>query len=405
MHQYTLCQTLFDNALSNSIHKKRKQCLTRFVSSLLNYNTTLSLTEIANSLDNELAYNKKTSLKHRIKATDTLLGNVAFTQDIHTIYKGLAAYFFSHHKQLIVLVDWSGACGLDYFVLQASVVGHGRSIPIYTEVHHKSEQENKVIHDAFLINLKAVIPALTHVTIITDAGFHRDWFNQVKTLGWDFIGRIYSRYKYKLKSANCWQSVSDISFPKAGRAIAIGAVELGKTKESVSGFLYTYKEKLSGKPHKKNVYPSHEKAHSDYFRQGWVIFSSLDRPAKEMVNFYKKRMQIEENFRDIKNERFGIGLRRNNSSGLVRITMLFFLATLVVILLWWFGLIVESKKQHYKYQANTIKTKRVISLVRLGRMATRDDPQLLTDISLLQVISLLYQSYTCFIQSGILYCT
>lgn len=62
MHKYSFCQKLLDTALTNSIHASRKACLTRFLSDLLDYDTTLSVTEIGKKLTS------KASVKSKIKA-------------------------------------------------------------------------------------------------------------------------------------------------------------------------------------------------------------------------------------------------------------------------------------------------------------------------------------------------
>lgn len=400
MHKQLFCQNLLDNALKNTIHAKRKACLVRFLSDLMDYDTKLSITEIGKKLSS------KSSVKSKIYAAHTLVNNNKLERQISLIYKGLAHFFWGNATEIVVLVDWTGACSKGYHTLEASIAAHGRSIPLYHEVHHESEQENSTVQSAFLSRLKEVIPSHLAVTIITDAGFHREWFQQVLTHGWNVIGRIYSKYCYQVEGDTEWSYVKNVVFERVGHAKALGKVTLGKTKKSVEGYLYTYKERLSGKTReKKNPYPSHDKAHSDYYKKGWVLFSSLDKPARFLVSYYKKRMQIEQNFKDIKNEELGLGLRRNQSLGKTRINMLFFLAVLLILIAWWFGLMIESIGKHRSYQANSIKTKRVRSFVHLARMAYRHEPELL-DWNLFQTIkSELQKQYHSFIECGALVCT
>lgn len=318
MHQQLFCQNLLDNALKNSIHAKRKKCLVRFLSDLMDYDTKLSVTEIGKKLTS------KSTVKSKIYATQTFVNNFKLEREIGFIYKGLAHFFWGNATDIVVLIDWTGACSKGFHVLEASIAAHGRSIPIYHETHSESEQENAIVQCQFLDNLKEVIPSHLAVTVVTDAGFHREWFQQVLALGWNVIGRIYSKYCYQLEGETDWSYVKDIVFDGIGKAATLGKVKLGKTKKAVEGYLYTYTEKLSDKIRKKkNPYPSHDKAHSDYYKKGWVLFSSLDKPARFLVFYYKKRMQIEQNFKDIKNEELGLGLRRNQSLGKTRINMLF----------------------------------------------------------------------------------
>ena len=278
MHKYLFCQKLLDKALDKSIHKKRKACLTRFLSDLMDYDTKLSVGEIGKKLTS------KSTVKSKIYAAQQFVNNYKLANQIGLIYKRLAHFFWGNATEIVVLVDWTGACSKGYHALEASIAAHGRSIPIYHEIHHESEQEKATVQCAFLSRLKEVIPSHLAVTIVTDAGFHREWFQQVLAHGWNVIGRIYSRYCYQFEGDTTWNHVKDMVFDGVGKAKSLGKVKLGKTKKSVEGYLYTYKERLSGKKRdKKNPYPSHDKAHSEYYKKGWTLFSSLDKPARFLV--------------------------------------------------------------------------------------------------------------------------
>lgn len=397
MHKQLFCQNLLDSALKNSIHAKRKQCLVRFLSDLMDYDTTLSVTEIGKKLTS------KSTVKSKIYAAHTCVNNVKLERNILSIYKGLAHFFWKQATELVVLIDWTGACSKGYHVLQASIVAHGRSIPLYHETHTESEQENASVHNQFLLNLNEVLPRHLAVTIITDAGFHREWFQQVIDLGWDVVGRIYSLYFYQIEGQSDWHAVKDIDFKGIANPLQLGKVKLGKTKKAVSGYLYTYKERLAKvKRKKRSKYPDVNKAFSQYYRKGWVIFSSINKPARFLVMYYKKRMQIEQNFKDIKNEQLGLGLRRNQSVTKTPINMLFFLGILLTIIAWWFGLMLETLNKHLAYQANSIKYKRIRSFVHLGRMAFRHEPHLLEWNHFLKIMSELQLQYHLFIEVGFL---
>lgn len=395
MRRDRYCQKLFNKSLPN-LHKKRRDCLARFAACHLDTNISLSVSSIGKRLESS------TSLKHKLKAADYFIGNKKFCSEQIKVYQGLASYFWGNYKSLTVLVDWSGACGNKCFSLTASVVGSGRSVPIYQEVHSEREQENLLVHNKFLENLSSVIPEGVEVLVITDAGFHRDWFREVERYGWDFIGRVYTRYQYKKTEENTWKNLHNLPFQARGKATEIGEVLLGKTKKPMSGYLYSYKEKLCGRKHKKNKYPDHEKAHSESYRNGWILFSSLNKSASVIVRAYKKRMQIEQNFRDIKNEKYGIGLRRNQSTQPHRTSMLFFFSTIVIIILWWIGLMTEADKEHYKYQANTVKNKRVISLVKLGALVAKHNVKKLTWPRIDGIVKKLRDQYAHFIETGML---
>lgn len=77
-------------------------------------------------------------------------------------------------------------------------------------------------------------------------------------------------------------------------------------------------------------------------------------------------MQVEQDFRDEKSERVGFGLRAiyNCSAGRVRIRSL--LATLSTTVQWLVGYEGENKGSSPGYQANSIKTRRVIPYLTLA---------------------------------------
>jgi hypothetical protein len=217
------------------------------------------------------------------------------------------------------------------------------------------------------------------------------------------IGRIYGGFAFQAEGEKEWLSLNEVDFGGVGKAYSLGKGKIGKKTKRVSGYVYTYKEMLSGRAHKKNLYPDHEKQHSHYYRNGWILFSTIEKSPHFIVTYYKKRMQIEQNFKDIKNQELGLGLRQNHSQTISRITMLWFIACLILIISWWFGLMIETTNQHWRYQANTVKNKRVSSFVHLARMVYRHEPYLLDWNRFIKIISLLKQQYHTFIELGVIY--
>ncbi|STH73109.1 transposase [Escherichia coli] len=99
----------------------------------------------------------------------------------------------------------------------------------------------------------------------------------------------------------------------------------------------------------------------------WFIFTnSTEFSPKQVMKLYSRRMQIEQNFRDEKNPRWGFGLRFGASHSSGRVTVLSLIATLASIIMWLSGFSLENKGIHHKYQANTVKHRRVISLLKTG---------------------------------------
>ena len=90
MHKHRFCQKYFEKALPSSLHQKRKHCLARVVTGQHSYGAYLSTTEIGTYLPG------KTSLKHKIKAADRLLGNKGIAGDAVDIQSTLFHYNFAH---------------------------------------------------------------------------------------------------------------------------------------------------------------------------------------------------------------------------------------------------------------------------------------------------------------------
>ena len=76
----------------------------------------------------------------------------------------------------------------------------------------------------------------------------------------------------------------------------------------------------------------------------WFIFTnSTEFSPKQVMRLYSRRMQIEQNFRDEKNPRWGFGLRFGASYSTERVTVLSLIATLASIIMWLSGFSLENK--------------------------------------------------------------
>jgi len=115
------------------------------------------------------------------------------------------------------------------------------------------------------------------------------------------------------------------------------------------------------------------KQHAKGANDPWLLSTSLKQNqtlARRAIAIYKTRMQIEEGFRDMKCQKTGLGF--NASRSLKRIEVLLFLNVIASIVLILIGFTVFMAKQHYQYQANTIKTRRVLSFHFIGLRTCAD---------------------------------
>ena len=96
------------------------------------------------------------------------------------------------------------------------------------------------------------------------------------------------------------------------------------------------------------------------------------RLGKKAVSGYRTRMQIEEEFSDMKSSAFCLGFEQSQSRLLRRLKILILLATSASLMLLLIGLSVIQSNAHMLYQANTTSKRRVLSFQFAVRQAIQD---------------------------------
>ncbi|WP_417339056.1 transposase [Halomonas kashgarensis] len=87
--------------------------------------------------------------------------------------------------------------------------------------------------------------------------------------------------------------------------------------------------------------------------------------AYKLVAIYRQRMQIEEGFRDIKSPLFGLGFGMHRSRQGKRIESLLLISMLANVAVMVAGLQVQANGQQRRYQSNSLRHRRVLSVWRL----------------------------------------
>ena len=226
--------------------------------------------------------------------------------------------------------------------------------------------------------LKSILPDGCHPIIVTDAGFRNPWFKVVKAMGWDFVGRVRNLTHFQEKDLTTWKPVKDLYKTATLKSTYIGEVILAKYNPLSCHFYsckqrkkYRVKRNLIG----KKVRCSNSIKHQKRGNEPWLIVSSLSPEnvnASEIMLIYRKRMQIEEAFRDLKNTRHGLGLRHCRSYQTLRLNVALLIAALAILILWLFGVSAKSKKLHYSFQTNTVKRRNVLSDMFIGWQARQN---------------------------------
>jgi hypothetical protein len=187
MHASPFLHNFVSKSLS-FIHKVRLNILLASVFSLMN-DGKLTLTSLGRSLPGSA------KVKNKIKSIDRLLGNKKLLEESFQIYYQLVKKLLIGASEAVVILDHSGCCTNAHWILRASLLGKGRSITIYQEVHPFGMHDNLKVKKGFLEKLKKILPKHIKVTLITDAGFRTPWFKLVRAYGWHFVGRVRGNVK------------------------------------------------------------------------------------------------------------------------------------------------------------------------------------------------------------------
>lgn len=365
MHASELLHSLLDKACK-TVDKRITTTLFSATETLIACKQ-LSIASLGRSLQ------RLAKVKHKIKCIDRLFGNQALHRERTSFYENMAHFLVKRNKRPIIIVDWSGLtpCG-GYHFLSASLAVSGRSITLYQEAHPLKEYTVQKTHRQFLKTLQRILPKDCIPIIITDAGFRNTWFKMVIGIGWDFIGRVRNRTRYREKGKKRWVPIKMLYKQSTQKACYIAQVYLAKSCPVLCHFYlmrqkkkYRVKKNLAG----KKVQCSSSKKHANREKEPWLIASSLAPEwyrAIDIMLLYKKRMQIEETFRDIKNTRQGLGLRHCRSYSVNRLNIALLIAALAMLILWIFGVAAKQKNIHYDFQSNTEKRRNVLSNVMNG---------------------------------------
>lgn len=350
--------------LTPVIHKARVKALTEVVLSAI-YTKELVLTKLGRAIDSGIQE------RSGIQKVNRLLGNSHLLNEQKIIYHVIGGLLIGNKKHPEIIVDWSKYPNSEDAILRAALAVEGRAITLYEERHPVKKMGNGKVHKNFLIVLKKILPANCEAIIVTDAGFHNDWFRDVLKSGWDYIGRIRGMKKYRLPDEKAFHACKKLFKLSTNKVKCLGEMILTKNNSMLS-HMYLVKGKLKGRKaltrQGKIKRDKDSKAYSRAHREPWLLASSLTgrNAAKKVKRIYSRRMTIEEAFRDLKSSRYGLGLDESRTRIKKRRDILLLIAMLASLIAWVTGLAGEKMKLQYQFQSNSIKTRRVISLFYLG---------------------------------------
>jgi hypothetical protein len=348
------------------MHSARRQALENCIRSAATRNH-LTVTSLGRGIGTE-AYEK-----HRIKSADRLLSNLNLHREIPEIYREISRLFLSGLAQPVLLVDWSDMDPEQKnFLLRAALVCQGRSITVYEEVHPLERKDKPATHRQFLDNLKTIVPVSCKPIVVTDAGFRGPWFRQILETGWDYVGRVRHQTQYEVEPDN-WQPCKSLYEQASEKVIWLNDVSVAKSNPFETT-LVLYKGPSKGRHAlNRNGEPKRSGTSlnaAEGWKEPWLLATSLPVQTKAQANAivkrYGARMQIEESFRDHKSERFGLGMNMHKTKSTQRLTVLVLIGTLSCFYLHLLGLLARDAGLARRFQANTEKSRHVLSCIFLG---------------------------------------
>lgn len=347
------------------VHQQRRAALLRAVRALLK-GGALWLSALGRSIDDPLTH------KHAIKAIDRVLGNRALQLLRVDIYAAMISLLLRRKQRVVVLVDITefrpGICALT-----AALAMNGRGVPLYDQVRSKKTLQKPASIRAFLRALQRILGDVRPV-LVTDAGFESPWFDLVVEHGWDYVGRV--RHQTKFLRGGHWVGVKVLHRLATSRTRCLGWLPFPRQRPCPRRLVLSPRVLLKGRT-RKNTRGRKRRTHNDRrcsksAREPWLLATSLQGSSHAVVTLYAQRMQIEQNYRDTKNHRWGWRFNQTRSRSNQRLEMLLLIGAIATFVVLGFGALAEKLQLHKRYQANTLYRRRVLSFFTLGLFVLRD---------------------------------
>ena len=363
------------------MHKTRLNTLFTFVHSGLK-DQRLTVTYLGRGLKGL----SKTDKKHDIKRADRLCGNSYLHSERIDFYKYMAESLIVNERHPLLIVDWSPINGSEIFqLLRVSIPMGGRALTIYEKTYEESELNTHTAHQALLNAIKYCLPDGCRPIILADAIFKTPWFKTIEKMGWYWVCRVRGNVQLSTDGEN-WQRSSEWFASSNSKVTTLGEIYFSKTTKH-SCIATLYKGRKKGRIKKKlrggKSQCSTDKYQEKKAKEPWLLISCLpqkwDKNPKKVMKLYATRMQIEEAFRDTKNAKLGISLEFSNSRTPERFDILLLIGALILYILWCIGFVAEQLNFNRSLQANTVKNRRVLSHIYLGREVIDDERYTIDD--------------------------
>ena len=294
-----------------------------------------------------LAQARGTTTKHSVKQVDRLLSNAKLAP--WDFFGRWVPHVLGARKEVVVSVDWTSFAADGHEVLALSMATrHGRSTPLLWRTVEASDLKGKRNdhEDALLKRLREVVPEDVKVTVLADRGFADcGLFDFLEALGFGYVIRL--RGNFLVTSADGEKRKASDWVGAGGRARTLRGATVTDARQWKAATVACLRDRGMKEP--------------------WCLVASERRGARSMAALYGRRWGIETSFRDVKDPRFGMGLKETRVGRTDRRDRMLLVGAMAMALLTLLGAAGEKLGYDRWLKTNTSK-QRQHSLFRQGVM-------------------------------------
>jgi hypothetical protein len=342
MHEQAIERAVFSIFADSELHAKQVLSIAHSVIGVAN----AAHAGVA-SIGRAAASARESNPKHGIKQFDRFLSNERIS--LEEAGRSYLAYVIGRRWRVTASLDWTVyADGERHRIALNLITRHGRATPLLWKTVTAEELTNQrnAHEDTLLRSFKRLLPdSVTEVVVLADRGFGDiDLYDMLKAeLRFDYVIRFRKCIIVRDESGTARRGGDWV--PSNGRALLLPRARVTGAKFEVAGVIAVKRAAM---------------------KEEWLLATSLELPAEEIIALYARRFTIEENFRDEKDWRFGLGALYVDIERADRRDKMCLVISIAIVLLTLLGHAGEQLGLARTLRANTAKT-RTHSFFRQGR--------------------------------------
>lgn len=272
-----------------------------------------------------------------VKQVDRLLSNSKL--DVWELFSSYVPHVIGGRTEVVVALDWTDFDDDDQTTICINLLtNHGRATPLVWRTLEKSglEGNRADAEDLVLLRLKDVLPAhVTKVTVLADRAFGdvKLYALLADQLKWKFVIRFRGNIGVTSEGGE-YRKAEEWLHPK-GRALMLRNARVTASEHPLPAVVVVKQKGM---------------------KDAWFLASNIDDASStELIRLYGRRFTIEENFRDAKDWRFGMGLVHVRINDCDRRDRMLLVSAMAVVLLTLLGAASEATGLDRDLKVNTVK--------------------------------------------------